>query len=147
MPLKGIAQSFRLAFDLRVDVTDTDVQNIPEVSIAQLLSDGNATSYNYVLGPGPHAYVYAYDTANGGWRVNQELDMPPLRAWTRIVMTYDAAQGMTIIEDLQTKYVGDSSTARGAPGDTDVIVGAVYINPPGSASLQIELDDVVMRGQ
>jgi hypothetical protein len=69
-----------------------------------------------------------------------------LQTWTRIVLVYDAVQGVTVIED--TKTIGTSSAAAfGAPGDTGIIVGAVFTNPMGSGPFVINLDDVVMRGQ
>lgn len=144
----SLAQSVSLAFDVRVDVSQGDFANIPEVSVAQILSVGNHTSINYVLGPRAQAMIYAYDT-NGGWTFRQNVDPPTPGAWTRIVLAYDAAQGLTVTEDGTTLYSdgADAAVARGAPGSTDVIVGAVYVNPGGPATLTLEIDDVVVRGQ
>jgi hypothetical protein len=148
LPLASpIEQSVRLAFDLRVDMSASDFAAAPEVAVAQLLSSGNNTSINYLLGPEGACRIYVYDSAGGGWSVTQAVSPPPPGRWTRIVMAYDAAQGVTLLEDGATLYAADPSTARGAPGGTDVILGAVYVNPPGTKPLQIELDDVVVRGQ
>jgi hypothetical protein len=143
-----LTQGARLAFDLRVDPSEGDLGSIPEVSVAQLLFAGNHTSINYVLGPGASCKIYAYDTSGGGggWSVTQNVAAPTPGAWTRIVMAYDATQGLTVTEDGASLYT-DGSVARGAPGSTDAIVGAVYVNPPGATPLQLELDDVVVRGQ
>jgi hypothetical protein len=74
------------------------------------------------------------------------LPLPPIRTWTRIVVAYDAVHGVSIEEDGQP-IGANPSLASGPPGDTEFIVGAVYTNPPGSPPMQLELDDVVMRGQ
>jgi hypothetical protein len=145
----AIGKSVSLAFDLRVDVSQDEFGKIPEVSVAQILCAGNNTSINYVLGPGAVGKIYAYDTSNSGWSFTQKVDAPTPGAWTRIVLAYDATQGVTLTEDGTTLYADgpDAAVARGAAGSTDVIVGAVYVNPPGSANLLLEIDDVVVRGQ
>ena len=53
---------------------------------------------------------------------------------------------MSVIED-GNELFSSAAAAQGAPGDTEIILGAVYVNPPGSTPYQIDLDDVVMRGQ
>jgi hypothetical protein len=142
-PVGSLTKGFRLAFDLRVDVTD--LTPIPQVGIAQVLS-GNNTMVNYVLGPGSTCAIQVFDTQSNAALVAQTVPLPPLQKWTRIVIVYDAQQGLTLIEDGAT-LLSASNVARGAPLDTTLILGAVYVNPPGSAPLTLEIDDVVMRGQ
>jgi hypothetical protein len=149
-PVGNIAQSFRLAFDLRVDVAD--LTGIPEMAVVQILTDGNQTSINYVLGKGAFCSLFAYDTGKSGWSFTQRVDCPPLGTWTRIVIAYDANQGVTLIEDGRTLYteIQDATAAavaRGAPGQTDLIIGNVYLNPPGTTPVTVEIDDVILRGQ
>jgi hypothetical protein len=145
----SITQSVSLEFDLRVDVTQDQFDAIPEVSLAQILLLGNNTSINYIVGGSSPASVYAYDTTNSGWHFSQRVQPPPLGTWTHIALAYDATTGLTLTEDGTTLYADgpDAAVARGTPGTTDVIVGAVYVNLPGTAALQVEIDDVVARGQ
>jgi hypothetical protein len=136
--------SYRLAFDLRVDVTD--LSSIPQVGVAQVYRDSSPDqlSVNYVLGPGAQANAQFYEGTSNTQTV-VHLDLPPLQTWTRIVLVYDVDQGVSVIEDGKT--LGTSAAAaHGPPGSTSIIVGEVYSNPPG-AGLVLEVDDVVMRGQ
>jgi hypothetical protein len=136
--------SYRLAFDLRVDVTD--LSSIPQVGVAQVYRDSSSDqlSVNYVLGPGAQANAQFYEGTSNTQTV-VPLDLPPLQTWTRIVLVYDADQGVSVIEDGKT-LATNPGAAQGPPGSTSIIVGAVYSNPPG-AGLVLEVDDVVMRGQ
>ncbi|HEY8090176.1 MAG TPA: hypothetical protein VIF09_20085 [Polyangiaceae bacterium] len=143
-PVGSLSTGFRLAFDLFVD--QPDVGSIAEVAIAQVLAQGAALSINYVLGPGAQCQLFVYDTSSQATVIAQSLAAPPLRAWTRVVLVYDAAQGVSVLEDGASLFAS-ASTARGAPGDTTLIVGAVYVNGTGTESLQVDVDDVVMRGQ
>jgi hypothetical protein len=135
---------YRLAFDLRVDVTDFG--SIPQVGVAQVYRDSSEDelSVNYVLGPGAQCNAQFFEGTTGT-QTGVMLALPPLQTWTRIVLVYDPDQGVTIIEDGTT--IGTSAAAAHGPaGSTSIIVGAVYSNPPGSA-LTLEIDDVVMRAQ
>ena len=89
--------SYRLAFDLRVDVTD--LSSIPQVGVAQVYRDSSPDqlSVNYVLGPGPQANAQFFEGASGTQTV-VSLDLPPLQTWTRIVLVYAVDQGVTVIE-------------------------------------------------
>jgi hypothetical protein len=144
-PVGLLMNGYRLAFDLFVDVPD--LSPIPQVGVAQIYrSDGAGTlMVNYLLGPGSTCSVVVYDGPTDA-TVTLSVAPPPLRTWTRIVLVYDAVEGVTVIEDGQT--LGTSvAAALGAPGDTTMILGGVFTNPPGSGTLVFELDDVVMRGQ
>jgi hypothetical protein len=135
---------YRLAFDLRVDVTDLD--SVPQLGVAQVYRDSSndELSVNYVLGPGPQCAAQFFE-GTSGTQTEVSLALPPLQTWTRIVLVYDADQGVTVIEDGKT--IGASpAAAHGPPGSTSIIVGAVYSNPPGSAAT-VEIDDVVMRAE
>jgi hypothetical protein len=143
-PVGHLSTGFRLAFDLRVDVTD--LTPIPEVGIAQVLT-GNNLLVNYVLGPGSTCSIQVFDSVTNESLLAPTVQLPPLQTWTRIVIVYDAEQGLTVIEDGATLLPTTSAVARGAPGDTTIILGAVYVTPPGSVPLTLEIDDVVMRGQ
>ena len=136
--------SYRLAFDLRVDVTDWS--SVPQVGVAQAYRDSSSDqlSVNYVLGPGAEANAQFFEGTSNTQTV-LPLDLPPLQTWTRIVLVYDVDQGVSVIEDGKT-LGASAAAAHGPPGSTSIIVGAVYSNPPG-AGLVLEVDDVVMRGQ
>jgi hypothetical protein len=140
----SFSTGFRFAFDLRVDMAD--LSPIAQVGVAQVLCDSSNTMINYVLGPGNAAAVQVFNTQTQASLLEQTVALPPLRTWTRIVIAYDAAQGLTVLEDGAT-LLAEPSIALGAPGNTTVILGAVFVNPPGSAPLQMEVDDVVARGQ
>lgn len=142
-PVGTLTSGFRVAFDLRVDMSD--LGPIAQVGVGQVLATGADVMINYVLGPGSACGVQVWDTQGNTALLDQAVPPPPLQTWTRIVLAYDATQGLTVLQD-GTPLLSDTSVARGAPGDTTVIVGAVYVNPPGSAPLQIEIDDVVVRG-
>ena len=138
---------YRLAFDLRVDVTD--LSSIPQVGVAQIYRDmgTDQLSVNYVLGPGSQCSVQLFEGA-AGTQANLTLSqVPPTGTWTRIVIVYDVDDGVSVIEDGKT--IGTSpAAAHGSPGSTSFIVGAVYSNPPPpGAGILLEIDDVVMRGQ
>jgi hypothetical protein len=139
-PVGSLTTGYRLAFDLFVDVPD--LASIPQVAVAQVLPAGpSGLQLDYVLGPGSQCAAQLFGSTNA----TLTLPLPPLRTWTRIVLVYDAVQGVSILEDGQT--LATSSAVTGPPGATSFIVGAVYSNPPGTAPLVLELDDVVMRGQ
>ena len=114
--------------------------------MAQVLANGGSFSLNYVLGPGRTCQVQVYGSTSQAPTIQQSLQLPPLRTWTRIVLVYDKTQGVSVIED-GNELFSSAAAAQGAPGDTEIILGAVYVNPPGSTPYQIDLDDVVMRGQ
>ncbi|HEY3817833.1 MAG TPA: hypothetical protein VGL81_11705 [Polyangiaceae bacterium] len=136
---------YRLAFDLRVDMTD--LSSLPQVAAAQVNRAGNdALTVAYVLGSGSHAYIQLYE-GSATTPTNLPLSqLPPLQVWTRIVLVYDIQQGLTVIEDGVT-ILTNPAAAHGAPGQTSIIVGAVYSNAPGSGAATFEIDNVVLQGQ
>jgi len=141
----GILKSqVRLAFDFRLDVDDPT--RLPETSIAQVLTQGNALSVNYVVGPRQTCTLQVFDTTGSSAPiVTVPLAFPPVRKWTNIVLTADA-QTLAVVEDGQ--MLGSTKTPKtGALGDTKFIVGVVYVNPSqGASAATLELDDVVLSG-
>ena len=144
-PVGVLGSGFRLAFDLYVD--EADLSNIAQVGVAQVLARGAQISVNYVLGPGAQCQLLVYDESSQAALVTQTLPMPALRTWTRIVLVYDQALGTSVLEDGSTLASG-GIPSRGAPGDTEIIAGVVYVNAPAAgAAIHLYVDDVVMRGQ
>jgi hypothetical protein len=134
---------FRVAFDLRVDMNS--LQGIPQIGVAQALAKGPAVQINYILGPGSNSVLQVYAGSDGGGPTNIALPLPTLRKWTRVVFAYDANQGISVLED--GRLLGaNTSLARGAPGDTVIIVGNVFVGSGGSATTTTELDNVVVSG-
>jgi hypothetical protein len=135
----------RLAFDLRVDMDSVD--SLPSTCIAQILGarQGAGMELDYVLKPNQGAVLEAYISPDGGSALNISLPGPPLRTWTRIVVVYDVSAGVTVYED--GVAVGSSAAAAaGVPNDTKIQVGMIYEYGGGSATLQMEMDNVVVRG-
>jgi hypothetical protein len=144
--IQSLSNGYRLAFDLYVDMSD--LSSIPQVGLAQAYRSTGATfSVNYILGPGATCEAQIYEGSSNSPAQVLPLDLPPLQTWTRIVLVYDAVQGVSILEDGKTLATSPSVAQQGAPGDTSIIVGGVYSNPPGATPLVVEIDDVVMRGQ
>jgi hypothetical protein len=141
----GVLQSgFRLAFDLFVD--EPDLSSNAQVGVAQVLANGGNFSLNYVLGPGATCQLQVYGSTSQAPILQQSLSLPPLQTWTRIVLVYDKVQGVSVIEDGDALF-SSAAAAQGPPGDTEIILGAVFVNPPGSTPYQVDLDDIVMRGE
>jgi hypothetical protein len=157
-PLTGVVQSqllgldlgslktqIRLAFDLRIDMDS--LNNIPQTCIAQILGAraGTGLELDYLLRANQGALLSAFVAQDGGPpNMNVVLPVPPLRTWTRIVMVYDASAGVTVYEDGQ--QIGAYASGAGAPNETKVQVGVVYDNGTSSATLQMEMDNIVVRG-
>jgi hypothetical protein len=142
--VSNLQNGFRLAFDLYVD--EPDLSSNAQVGVAQVLANGANLSVNYVLGPGSTCQLQVFEETSQTSIVTQSITAPPVQTWTRIVLVYDAVQGVSVIED-GIQLTSSAAAARGAPGDTEIILGAVYVNPPGSTPYQVDLDTVVMRGQ
>jgi hypothetical protein len=137
----------RLAFDLRLDI-DT-LSTLPDTAIAQILGarQGTPLEIDYLLRPNQGSVLEAYVAEDGGpaSNVNIDLPTPPLRAWTRIVIVYDVSAGITVFED--GIQVGASAVAAaGAPMDTKIQVGMIYEITAASATLEMEMDNIVVRG-
>ena len=142
-----LSHEFGVTFDLRIDAASAT--DLPEASVAQVLTTGTGLSINYVLGPGNACSLQVFDTSGGSGApvVSVELPFPPLRTWTNIALE-STPQGVSVVEDGQS--IGSSGALpTGAPGDTTFIVGIVSVVPfqPGATSaITLELDDVVLRG-
>lgn len=135
----------RLAFDLRVDMDS--LTSLPDhTAIAQILGarQGTALELDYLLRPNQGAQLMAYVSEDGGPTVDIALPSPPLRAWTRIVIAYDASAGITVYEDGQS--IGANAVMAGTLNDTKVQIGMIYQVNTGSATLQMEMDNIVVRG-
>jgi hypothetical protein len=140
-----LTSGYQLSFDLRLDVSD--LSSMPQLGVAQVYrtTASDVLSFNYVVGPKASASIQLFE-GTAMTQTNVTLtQLPPTKTWTRIVMIYDASQGVTVVEDGVT--IGSSAAAaHGPPGQTSVIVGAVFSNPPGSA-VTFAIDDVVLRGE
>jgi hypothetical protein len=145
LDLGSLKTQIRLAFDLRIDMDS--LTNIPDTCIAQILGArvGTGMELDYLLRPNQGALLSAFVAQDGGPpNMNIILPVPPLRTWTRIVMVYDVSAGVTVYEDGQ--QIGAYGSGAGVPNDTKVQVGVVYDNGTSSATLQMEMDNVVVRG-
>jgi hypothetical protein len=142
--VSNLQTGFRLAFDLYVD--ESDLGSIAQVGVAQVNTATANLSFNYVLGPGATCTLMVFEGNAQSQILDKVLPLPGLRTWTRIVLVYDATDGVSVLEDGATLTSGNLA-GRGAPGVTGIIMGAVYVNPPGSTPIQLVLDDVVLRGQ
>jgi hypothetical protein len=142
--LGPLTTQVRLAFDLRIDMDS--LSTLPETAIAQILGarQGTALELDYLLRPNQGALLQAYVSQDGGPSVSIVLPVVPLRTWTRIVISYDVSAGIAVYEDGQP--VGAYAPAAGAPNDTKVQVGMIYDIGGGPASLQMEMDNIVVRG-
>jgi hypothetical protein len=138
----ALAQHVHVELDLRLDVTD--LTDVPQTALVQLR--GSNVSVNYIVGPGKTCQFYEYSTSGATFTETQDLPLPPLGRWTHLAIDYDATNGATVAEDGVT-ILTDPAAAHGAPGETNIIVGAVYINPPGSTPWTLEVDDVALSGQ
>ena len=142
--LGPLTTQVRLAFDLRIDMDS--LSTLPETAIAQILGarQGTGLELDYLLRPNQGALLQAYVSQDGGPSVSIVLPVPPLRTWTRIVISYDVSAGIAVYQDGQP--VGAYAPGAGAPNDTKVQVGMIYDVGGGSGSLQMEMDNIVVRG-
>ena len=138
-------RGYRIAFDMFIETGD--LSSIPQVGVAQGLRTPAPTDpleVDYVVGPGK---VCELRVSDGASNPVVTLPLPPTQRWTRIVLAYDATQGVTVLEDGAT--IGTSAeAAHGPPGSTEVILGAVYSNVFGGGSTTpfvVDIDDVVVR--
>jgi hypothetical protein len=141
--LGNLTTGFRLAFDLLL--LNTDQASLPQSCVAQVYVA--SVHIDMLVGPGATCEVQEWQNqANGKMLASENVPCPPLGAWTRMVLAYDATAGVTYIEG-GNAVAANGTFAVGAPGDTTLVVGAVYVNPPGAAAFQADIDTVVVRGQ
>jgi hypothetical protein len=137
--------SFRLAFDLRLDVDS--LLGVPTTAVAQVVGKrtGAIMQVNYLVHPGSAELQSYLSLDGGGAPLSITLPPPPLRSWTRIVIAYDTGTGMTVYEDGQR--IGSDPTAVGGPPKVTVLqMGMVYQVPPGTGAIRFELDNIVFGG-
>jgi hypothetical protein len=136
--------SFRLAFDLRLDVDS--LLGVPTTAVAQVVGKrtGPIMQINYLVHPGS-AELQSYLSLDGGVPQSITLPPPPLRSWTRIVIAYDTGAGMAVYED-GLRIGSDPTAVGGAPKVTLLQMGMVYQVPPGTGAIRFELDNVVFMG-
>lgn len=139
--------SVRLAFDFRLDVST--YVNLPQVGIAQLLlarpTPASSLQVNFNLGAGSNCQLDAYGVTDGGAAVAITPSLPPVKTWSRIVIVYDITAGLSLYQNGQ--LVGTQPAGAGiAPGNVNVIMGAAYVNPNGTATPTVELDNIVVSG-
>lgn len=145
LDLGALSSTVRLAFDLRIDMDS--LNGLAPTAIAQILGarSGPVMELDDAIRPNQGAELVGYVSLDGGPAINIPLPAPPLRAWTRIVVAYDMGTGVTVYQDGQ-QVGANASAATGAPNDTKIQVGMIYENGVGSATLQMEMDNVVVRG-
>jgi len=142
--LASVSTGFRMAFDLRVDVAD--LTGLPQIGVVEAIGMTNGLTLIYVLADSG-ASIQAY-VGGGGAPMTLPLPPPPTRTWTRLVLVYDLAQGLTVIEDGKT-LTTSTMLALGAPGPAQFIIGVSFVNPspPYDTPFQVEIDNVVVRAQ
>jgi hypothetical protein len=138
----SLTSQVRVAFDLRIDMDN--LSSLPETAIAQVLG-GSTIELDYLVRPNQGALLNALLTRDAGG-VSITLPAPPLRTWTRLVIVYDESAGVTVYED-GVQIGASAAAASGPPNDTKVQLGMVYQLGAGSATLQTEMDNIVVRGQ
>ena len=138
----SLTSQVRVAFDLRIDMDS--LSSLPETAIAQVLG-GSTIELDYLVRPNQGALLNALLTRDAGG-VSITLPAPPLRTWTRLVIVYDESAGVTVYED-GVQIGASAAAASGPPNDTKVQLGMVYQLGAGSATLQTEMDNIVVRGQ
>ncbi len=141
----SLSTSFRLAFDVRLDVDS--VEGLPQQStLAQVTASrsGAKMELDYQILSTGSAQLQVYAGADGGAPLNVPLPLPPLRTWTRLVIAYDTTNGVEVLQN--GVMVGSNPGDAGAPEQTKFLVGMVYQVPPGSELLTLEFDNVVFRG-
>jgi hypothetical protein len=146
MVTQSLATSAQLAFDLRLDFCDWE--HLSQVALVQINLSGAPVQINYIVGPKKVAQILPYvnDAEAPSTTLSQ---VPPLRAWSRIVIAYDAAAGVSVYED-GLPIGADASLGQGVPGQPQFILGSVFMNAFDSSTtetLVAEFDNVVFRGQ
>jgi hypothetical protein len=140
----ALSRSVLLAFDLRLDLASFD--GLAQIGIGQIIVGKTAPrTLNYVIDSTAGAYLQDY-VGSSTTPVIVDAPLPPLRAWTRIVMAYDVVNGATLYEDGRL-IASDPSAAGGTLDAPELIVGAAYVVPPGTQPFTCEVDNVVIRGQ
>jgi hypothetical protein len=145
LDLGVLTNQVRLAFDLRVEMDS--LSSLPTTAVAQILGarQGVGLELDYQLRPNQGALLQCFVSQDGGPSINIPLPEPPLRTWTRMVIAYDATAGITVYED-GAQIAANASAAGGNLNDTKIQVGMIYQNGVGSGTLQMEMDNVVVRG-
>ncbi len=145
LDLGVLSSQVRLAFDLRLEMDS--LSSLPTTAIAQILGARQSVGMelDYQLRPNQAALLKCFVSQDGGPTIDIPLPAPPLRQWTRIVIAYDVSAGVSVYED-GVQIGSNASAAAGVPNDTKVQVGMIYQNGSGSGTLQMEMDNVVVRG-
>jgi hypothetical protein len=141
--LGPLSTSVRVAFDLRPDFAT--YTNLPQAGIVQVYLSrptGGNVQINFNLGQGAYANLGAFVADGGSPSITATL--PALATWTRIAIAYDSSGSLSLYQD--GTLMGTQSCGAGAPGSVNLIVGAVYVNPNGTQTLKLEMDNVVVSG-
>lgn len=144
--LVALSSRLSVAWDMRLDADALD--GIAQTGIAQLtgtMGGNEHVNVNYVLGPGATCTIEVYFDTVQQPRIT--LPLPSLdKQFHRYVLAYDRNAGVSVQED-GVSIGGSAAYTHGAPGDSSqFIIGAVYVNAPGSQTIDFEIDNVVVRG-
>jgi hypothetical protein len=145
LDLGTLTSQVRLAFDVRLDMAS--MASLPNTAIAQILGarQGTGMEIDYVFRTNQAPAIEAYLSEDGGAPIIIPLPSPPLQTWTRLVVVYDVSAGITVYED-GVQIGANASAAAGVPNDTKVQMGMIYEVGTGSGTLQMEMDNIVVRG-
>jgi hypothetical protein len=144
--LDPLTQRVEVSFDLRVDLDEVAYRSIPQIGVMQINCRGASQArINYVLGPENKATVRVF--LSGSEREVIAMPAVATRTWHRVTVSYDVAQGVTVKHG-DTVVAERPAFAAGEPGQTTVIVGAVYLNtPPGTTTVVHQMDNVILKGR
>ena len=140
-PWAPLSNSFRLAFDVRPDGA---FAGIAQSGVMQIVF--GSLEYNYAIGPGDTQFVQVYSgPGDTNLATTVTFSIPPqVGVWERVVLAYDTTNGFTAYVN---GALAGTDIPRGTPGVVqDLIAGNVYVSGSPSSTFQVELDNIVLRG-
>jgi hypothetical protein len=142
--LGPVAGGVRVAFDVRIDVPT--YSNFPQVCVVQvyLRKDSVPQQLNFVVGSGGTSQLQAY-LPDAGASLNLTLPVPTLGSWMRVVISFTVDGLVSVIEN--GVPIGSENIGAGNAGLVQLIAGAAYINPFGTETVTLEMDNIVVRAQ
>ncbi len=143
--LSAFPAGLRLAFDVRID--SPTYTSFPQVGVAQMyIRQGpSQVQVNFVVGPGSAAHLEAH-LPEGGAGLVVTATTPALGTWVRKVVSYTSVDGMLALWE-NGQLPGAVSIGAGPAGAILFLVGGVYVNPTGTETVTLEMDNVVVKAQ